>query len=519
MDRLSPELLHVVVSFLDIKSKLQFRLVNKNFAVIGAAYILPEVAFYLHDKDFAKLKEIAARPIFARNVKKLMYITDQLSRRGESLDAYVKEYEFMNAVLRLDEEKAEHRSKISNLSRDELERHHSRYMEELKAQNFNIQQRRDLTTLLEVLPSFSKLQTVIVSTANQFNSRRFGLSSPYDDCAHDPHYHDPLQGVRELEVMLEALATTKIEIQDLRAGLMNWHFFDKDKERLSQLCSPLINLRNINIHLSLETDDDGHAAFDEIDDCREVLRKGMLKNFLKSMPGLEELSISFIGDYDEPEAVLSLDWVLDPGFQWPELQSITLEGFDCSRSALWHFLERHRDKLKYLTLSDIVLHGSWYMLLPDIRNKLHLDDVCIYGRLYGYDETEDRIDEPFGPHDDWEEYWYLSAPEAAPDDMRSSISCYCQRDYPNVVPLDDDTVSQYFETHVRRDGMISQAEDDELMAKEQEKFQEKYKDQISWLKENSQAYRGYGDDESEEDSDTDEDEEDEEDEDDRDDEE
>jgi hypothetical protein len=520
MDRLSPELLHVVVSFLDIKSRLQFRLVNKNLAVIGAAYILPEVAFYLHDKDFAKLKEIAARPVFARNVKKLMYITDQLSPRPDSFEAYTRAYDIMNTMMRLDDEKAQHRSQIANLSRDEMKQHYSRYLEEVKAQNLNIEQRRDFTTLVEVLPSFSKLQTVIVSTGNQFNSRRFGLTSPYDDCAHDPHHHDPLLGVRELEAMLEALAATETRIEDLRAGTMSCRFFDKDEERLTQLCAPLTNLKNINLHIQPDTDDDGHATDDDYEACRKILRKGMLRNILKSMPDLEEISICSVGDFDRPEVVTFLDWVIEPGFMWPRLRAITLEGVDCSRTSLWNFLYLHRDKLNYLSLSDIVLHGSWYMLLPDIRNKLHLNDVYIYGRLAGYDEQEARTDGEFGPYDDWDEEWYLQAPDIGPDDMRSSISCYCQRDYPNVVPLDDDTVSQYFETHVRRDGMISQAEDDELMEKEKRRVQEKYKDELNWLSRDRQRYRdsnanlqeasNVDEEEKEEDDDDDDEEEDEE---------
>ncbi|ETS75951.1 hypothetical protein PFICI_12895 [Pestalotiopsis fici W106-1] len=488
MDRLSSELLLVVVSFLDIKDLLRFRLVNKAFAVIGAPYILPEVAFYLHDKDLAKLKEIAAHPVFARNVKKLMYITDKLKPRADSYERYVREYETTRAMMRLNEEKALHRSHLMNLSDIQLKQHYSRYLEEIKAQRLNIRERRDFTHLVEVLPSFCNLQTVTVTSGNQFNARRWKLPSPYNDCAHDPHYHDPQQGVRELEAMLEALAIANVKIEELQAGSMNWQFFAQDSERLSQLFAPLANLTSIDLCLELETDDDGIAEFDELESCRDVLCRGMLRDLLKSMPGLKEFSIVLTGEFDEEEAVASLDWVIAPGYRWPQLSGITLEGFDCTRAALWNFLDLHKDNLTSLYLGDIVMHGSWHKLLPDIRHNLNLDDVLIYGRIYGYTDEGGETDEGFGPLDTWDEAWNLSVPEAYPDDMRSSISRYCEcngNNYPDEIPLDGATVAKYFESHVRREGMLSQAEDDELMEKEQVKFHEKYAEEFEWFKRNA----------------------------------
>ncbi|RYP28257.1 hypothetical protein DL767_007307 [Monosporascus sp. MG133] len=76
MDKLSPEILHIIASLLSVDDLLIFRLVSKSFADVGAAYLLPEATFYAHEGEVERLRAISLHPIFSRNVKSLRYAGD-----------------------------------------------------------------------------------------------------------------------------------------------------------------------------------------------------------------------------------------------------------------------------------------------------------------------------------------------------------------------------------------------------------------------------------------------------------
>ncbi|RYO77890.1 hypothetical protein DL766_006309 [Monosporascus sp. MC13-8B] len=75
MDKLSPEIIHIIASLLSVDDLLNFRLVSMSFADVGAAYLLLEASFRVHEEELERLRAISIHPIFSRNVKSLVNIS------------------------------------------------------------------------------------------------------------------------------------------------------------------------------------------------------------------------------------------------------------------------------------------------------------------------------------------------------------------------------------------------------------------------------------------------------------
>ncbi|KAI0177982.1 hypothetical protein BJ166DRAFT_508423 [Pestalotiopsis sp. NC0098] len=453
MERLSPELVHMVVSHLDNNDRLRFRLVKKSFAIIAASHICEEVVLTIHDKDLAAVRGVAAADHLARNVKTLTYTTSFLSptprHNFKSYEMQNESWQRLRAFARDDK----HFQSKPVFSPEELKQSYQQYLADSKTQAVNWAHREDYKCLVDALPSFSNLGKVIMSSGHQFSRHLRGRKSAYDDVAHLPDHDPDPHGVRQLEVLLDGLGLHDMKIFDLRAGLLDWRFFDNDAERLFQLYEPLQYLTKIDLYLTIE-DFDSEYVYEETLKCRDFLKKGVIKDFLKSLPHLKDLSFQIQGDINDLHPAASLDWIIEPGHKWPKLSAILLEGLDCSRAGIWRILELHKDKLLNFALGDVILDGSWRKLLSDIRHKLDIYDVLIYKQIVGHAEDPPRTVEG----------WDLGEHEFSFSKMRHSISSYCElngRSYPDEIPLDMVTVRKYFDSHVREPDMPLDSDSDD----------------------------------------------------------
>ncbi|KAK9793644.1 hypothetical protein AB5N19_04115 [Seiridium cardinale] len=470
MERLSPELLHIVVSFLDVKDRRQFRLVNKNFSVIAAAHIIPEVSLHLHAKDLEKLRAIAAHGTIARNVQSLTYFAARLESPPISFAKYSLEHHTCMQMSLVSPALTERRRWKMDLTPEQLRAHYEMYLETVSSQDKLVANQADLVCLKEVLPSFTGLRCVTMSSGHHFYEGVINKpKSPYDDCVRDPHEDVFPAGASQCEVLLESLAYHGTKIEQFRAGAMSWRFFDKEPEVISRLFSALGNLKYTELVLMVETDENGEDVTDDTIKCRDVLeRRGVLKTVFKSMPNLEVLGFAIQGDFESHRRAASLDSIIPASFHWPNLSDLSLEGVDCRQGALLKFLELHHKSLSRVCLQDVTLtDGSWKPVLRGIRSKLYLQEACICGLLCGYIEEEEGGD-PFHDPDRPTEFYDLWTADRGPNDMRNSINCYCRRggeDYPDELPLTRDIVNKYFESHVHKDGILSESEDEEEMRK------------------------------------------------------
>ncbi|KAK8054616.1 hypothetical protein PG994_009683 [Apiospora phragmitis] len=257
-------------------------------------------------------------------------------------------------------------------------------------------------------------------------------------CIRRPNYDRAPKGVATFDALLNAVADQELHIPKLRTGMLHW--------RLDDITG-------------------------DTENCRECLQSGVIADILQSMPRLEDLIFMFDVS-DAFERCISLSHVIPEGHRWSSLTNVTLDCVDCERSELWAFLSLHKDTLKGLCLREVLLtKGSWKRLLADIRKGMRLEDPCICGTIRGgfVEEEDGSLRQP--------EVYELSIPEVQPCDMRSSINCYCSHGgelYPDELPLTEDIVRKYYESHVRRPGMVSDAEDDILMQEAYERRAERF---------------------------------------------
>lgn len=466
----------MIAALLSIDDAANLRLVNKTFAVIAGTYILPEVSFYMHQDNLTHLRAIAQRDVFAPNVKSITYFAQVYESPAVSFNKFKRDHE--RSVMLWRTPLANEPSWMAMLKDSPMDVEYEKYRQMVLAQDRIKNGMLDLECLKDVFARFTALRDVTMSSGNLFyEGCRHEKPSPYTNCVRDAHHNLEPVGCRHLEVLLEALAYNERSIDSLRAGELDWRFFDKSPTELSRLFQPLTNLQYLDLILCTKQDDDGLDVDDDIHKCRRFLGRGMISIILKSMPKLVVLCLEMDCDIEQSHCPAVLKDVISPGHHWPQLKQLNLANIECDRWALMDVLELHKDTLSHLCLKYINLGTtSWKRLLPDIRKKLYLEDACICGQLTGQSEDFDDDD---AANTDPAETWDLYVRGIGEWDMRASVNFYCQRGgkmYPDVLPLTGKVVRKYFDQYVRCHGVKSEAEDDEEMRVAQEDLDRRMRD-------------------------------------------
>ncbi|KAI1320421.1 hypothetical protein F5Y16DRAFT_389851 [Xylariaceae sp. FL0255] len=460
MDRVPPEILYVVCSFLSVDDLQNVRLVSKALADIGASYMLPEVTFYMDEKELHRLHAISEHPIFSKHVHSLTYFAmalDNVSWREFLID-YKSEVRWDSKL------------KGRNIQSAHLKPEYDKYLKALHMQDFIMKKELDIDMLREVLKRFPKLTKMTMSAGDKFYEGPFEIrrSKGVDDVLrYDASTTLPPEGVRPLEALLRANMDAKCALKTLRAGFLHWRFFETPVENLTAMFSPLANLTHLHLILchkfsageELSENDDDDIEVDFIMECQRTLAKGGLKHVLRLMPQLQVLTIDILSEECEEQLkAATLRDIFDPGFRLSNLKGLVLAGVSCDREPLMDFLLLHKNTLQKLCLRNITLEStSWRKLLPDIRKNLDLNDVCICDLLYGVVERGGHANDAnmAGHVDVWDdvEFWDLDSPIKASTKMRHSINLYCRSNgalYPNELPLSDTIVNRHYGEYVRK---------------------------------------------------------------------
>ncbi|TGJ88118.1 hypothetical protein E0Z10_g700 [Xylaria hypoxylon] len=415
MDNVPHEILYIVCSLLHVNDILSFRLVNKVFAHIGAAYMLREVTCYMYQEDLARLEAISEHPIFSKHVRSLVYFTLTL--------------------------------KVPIVSRGDFVQ-------------------KNVDVLEKVLPRFPNLEALTMTSRILANSLVMQSAD------------QPVTGLL-LDALLRANAHSRGSLTSLRAVCVHWTFFNRSEQELARMFQPLSNLTLIEISITLGFDGDMGYCAESLCKFKRVLAKGAVRNILKSIQQLESLYIENrnLGFGGTGVGVSPSD-VIQPGFCWPKLKALGLSGVKGDRTEIMNILLLHKATLQTLRLRDIHLTStSWRKLLPDIRKNLCLEEACICGYIWGAFEneadTQDSWNHPLGIQDT--EYWDLSEPEDGSHDMRESINVYCRQggeNYPDELPLSELVVNKYYHQYVQPFFQNNDDDDDdedfELDAEEEE---------------------------------------------------
>ncbi|KAK2602511.1 hypothetical protein N8I77_009036 [Diaporthe amygdali] len=454
MYSLSPELWHMVATYLSIEDAKQLRLASRFFADIAGAHILPIVTFHMNEDDLSRLRGIADNGVLAPNVKSLTYFTRAYESPAVPLEEFTRHHETSVKVDRLTF--GEGFLRADPVDDRTMEVEYEKYKLMVDAQDRIRDGMTDLACLKDTVAKFTGLKQVIMSSGNVFyEGCAHGKLSPFLGTVPPPTQWPRPEGVRHLEVMLEALVHNNHSVDSLCAGTLDWRFFDKSPTELARLFQPVLNAVQLELELCLDLDENGNDILGDTEKCRQFMERGTLRGVLKTMKKLDTLRVVFHGDLGMQACPALLKDVIDPSHHWPNLTYLELCKVECDRHSLMQLLELHKDTLQGLCLSEIDLgETSWKKLLPDIRNNLDLEDVCICGTLAG--RPEDTTDEIR-----WET-WDLSMVGVWENDMRASINCYCRnngRDYPDELPLTEEVVQKYFERYVRCHVKCSEAED------------------------------------------------------------
>ncbi|GAP92103.1 putative F-box protein [Rosellinia necatrix] len=451
MDKIPPEIMYLVCSLLNVDDILHFRLVNKLFADIGAAYMLPEVTFYLHQEELDRLEAISLHPIFSKHVSSLTYFAEALDSPKVSWREFVRDHKKAmrwNGTLRK-----------QSLTPAQLMAEYNKYLKAVDDQDELMEKKKDMVLLKQVLPRFPKLETLTMSAGKIFyeGNYRIERKRPLTDCLRwDYMCGVHPEGQYQLDTLLLANVDSQSALTTLRAGSLHWRFFKRSERELAHMFKPLANLTSIQLTISVDPADERVHEGNSLRKCQRVMAKGTLRRVLKSMPQLESLYVEILNlDCNDQEKGAYLRDIIEPGFRWPNLKSLVLGGIVSNRVELMNVFRLHKNTLRKLCLRDMTLAStSWRKLLPQIRETLYLEDACICGDIYGQSEEDDEDDED-GP---WNtvaapgfEYWDLSVPEVGAHNMRQSINMYCRRGgekYPDILPLCEFVTDRYYEQYV-----------------------------------------------------------------------
>ncbi|KAH8162388.1 hypothetical protein CIB48_g5839 [Xylaria polymorpha] len=450
MDKIPPEIIYLFCSLLDVDDILNFRLVNKLFADIGAAYMLPEVTFYMHQEEFKRLEEISLHPIFSKHVSSLTYFAETLDSPKVSWREFVRDHKTKmrwNGKLR----------KL-NLTPGQLMGEYKKYSDAVDEQDRLMIEKRDTDLLKEVLPRFPKLAALTMSAGNFYYEGRYRTQrkKPFADVLRSGFMSGiHPEGKRPLDALLVANAHSPCALTTLRAGSLHWRFFKRSERDLARMFKPLANLTSIELTVNVDPADERIHEGNSLRKCQRLLAKGAIRKILKSMPHLECMYVEILNlECDQQEKGACLKDVIEPGFHWPNLKQLVLGGIVGERTEFVKALLPHKDTLRRLCLRDVTLAStSWRKFLPDIRKHLHLEEACICGDIYGLCEDEADMQESWGfPLDPpGLEYWDLSVPEVGTHLMRQSINMYCRQGgekYPDELPLSDLVMEKYYDEYV-----------------------------------------------------------------------
>ncbi|RYP75119.1 hypothetical protein DL771_002580 [Monosporascus sp. 5C6A] len=446
MDRLSSEIIHIIASLLSVDDLLNFRLVSRSFADVGAGYLLPEVTFQAHEEELERLRAISLHPIFSRNVKSLIYIGD-IRFPPSPFFNFVRDYERTR----------EYYYPSPDLSLSQLETGYKQYEAAASNQRRVLTSRLDVACLEEVLPRLTSLRMVTMSDNCRFHKGRHAKPRPtpfnrtFDVLG--PGLTDRPFG-RPLDAFLLANASARCNIEHLRAGTLPWKFFDKDPAELKLIFSPFSNLRGIELYMDIIPEEHTRAGtWSELRRFRESMTKGTIRDLLSSMADLQVMSVNVecfheIEETEDFYAVAPLSHWIQPAYRWQDLQKLVLSGIECPRQELMSMLELHRETLREVCLRDVDLkQTSWDKLLPWIRKTLYLHDACICGVLLGSSET-DII--PGGPSR-IREHYDVPGDESGRTKFGYSINMYCRRGgecYPDELPVDHTIIEKHYDRYV-----------------------------------------------------------------------
>ncbi|KAI4107882.1 MAG: hypothetical protein LQ339_002492 [Xanthoria mediterranea] len=400
LDRLAPELQHMIFAEVDTSDIPTLRLTCRSLAAVGLEYILPEVELLFTPKSLERLRGISEHPTLSCHVKSLVYRADSL-RTCSNIEewyeqipqaAYIRfcdshscgpkppEWEFwhewaawlgINRLSRLD-------PSTKTLFHDAWVKYQALWNQQHELRRSGFGQ----ATIMTALSKLPRLQNIILSNhidmADPMKDRDYHGQSlnlkahadvlaasigdqGYSHCSGNPHLLSLLRGI----------VHGKVAVKNLSFGWVEWHFFEIPGI-IDLVRRALRSLTALKMRL---------IGYIDLPDYPSTVSDLVLA-FFQSLPNLETLDVIFDAPGDFEQRV-DLTAVFG-NIVWPHLRILSLEDLKTSQSSLIDFLERHARTLKVLRIGFIELReGTWPQIWASVRNLVDLvdfeirEDICL----------------------------------------------------------------------------------------------------------------------------------------------
>lgn len=414
IDKLPPELVHMICAYLKPTELANLRLVSRLAAPIALEYIVPEAHLILAKDSFEQLKALAKHPIASNYVTSLFFEADKLGvlprKHWEQIVAgpqYVAEIEGLRMRGRPCHHASErslrtYKRELSKLSatprhhytEEQMDHAFGKYCDFIHFQQDSQEVVAQEKEVAEAMKHFPHLKEIIMATQSCARSWTPRLSKTfesafcnyYDDDQRETN-SEPL-GLQPMRSLLLGAHHAGLKVEDLQCGAVSWRILEQDAETFTRMIDSLSKLKYLRLEFATgDAEFDGRWTELEIELCSTYLEGGRLRDFVTAAPDLQYLQIGF--QCNEPTWPTYLKHAVGE-HHWPSLTTVKLKMIGTSEDELVSFCTRHAGTLKSLHLTSVgLVDGEWFSAFHRMRKVLTLDTMEVAGRLEGLDEGLD----------------------------------------------------------------------------------------------------------------------------------
>lgn len=414
IDKLPPELLHMICAYLKPIEVANLRLQSRLSAAVGTQYLAPEFHLVCSEERFRQLDAIARHSVASKHVTSLFYEADRLRIMArDEWESCITGPEYIARLRQAYQDKPSESasdrdvriyrreltkartSQSHSYNHQQLDEAFQKYLKFIEFQKTKYMLESNDTEIDRAMFGFPKLKEVLMCTElglfdfgyppSEVAERKFrpGFSSVFEiDGLGRPI------GVQPMRSLLLGLQKSGIKLESFQAGFVNWRIFQQSNTIFSKMQESLSGLRKLNLMVSTGVrHEDDEEADNETEECAWYLRNGRLKDLVSAAPNLEHLGICFA--FDQPDSPTDLRHVVGD-HRWPCLKTVRFDAISMRQDDWINFYKRHKDTLKRVQFGTIsLLEYSWWPLFEEMRKTLFLDSMLFDGTLRSFDDEMD----------------------------------------------------------------------------------------------------------------------------------
>ncbi|KAL8741966.1 MAG: hypothetical protein Q9190_005490 [Brigantiaea leucoxantha] len=410
MDRLPPEILSRVCSFVSRDEIKDLRLVSRYLSNVATPQLITAIYLIFLPKSFDRMLAISRHPILSQYVTSIVYEYD-------TLDYYDTQVEWERHIIRCREVdgtlehpgpsstererraynralgKAFHKpvQKIFPAFRKPAFRKkaYKAYLDLFNGQENLRKQGYGFAIITDAMTRFPKLEKICMSEAcaaffpTNYSKNAFGagLLSPF---GLDQDTRNSGQILMRSLLVSAYEAGTKLT--SMRIGYPNWKLITNLDRDLWKVKEAMRDLRELFIFISRDCEDfdnEDEMLSEDIPEGQEHLDNNGLIQSLTAATQLETLAVYIF--WDEPFGPVEIKQIVGD-FTWRQLKRVEFRCVEASEEDWISFFKRHSQTLREVSLEEIGLFdGSWITAFDAMYDVCQLERVRLKGNFYTKD--------------------------------------------------------------------------------------------------------------------------------------